>query len=82
MARINFGAAATIECSDQPLDVSFHPTKSTLVAAALVDGTLEVHDFTELLSSSTVATAKNDDEDEEEEETIIYLTQVHIQPLR
>jgi WD repeat-containing protein 55 len=81
MSRINFGAAATIECSDQPLDISFHPTKSTLVAAALVDGTLEVHDFTELLSSPTTATAKNDDEDEEEEETIVSSTQVHIQPL-
>ena len=31
----------SIECSDQPLDLSFHPQRDTLVAAALVDGTLE-----------------------------------------
>ena len=30
-----------IECSDQPLDVAFHPTRESIVAAALVDGTLE-----------------------------------------
>ena len=31
----------SIECSDQPLGLSFHPQRETLVAAALVDGTLE-----------------------------------------
>ena len=30
-----------IECSDQPLGLSFHPQRETLVAAGLVDGTLE-----------------------------------------
>lgn len=30
-----------IECSVQPLDISFHPQRDNLVAAALVDGTLE-----------------------------------------
>ncbi len=29
-----------IECSVQPLDVAFHPTK-TILAAGLVDGTVE-----------------------------------------
>ena len=31
----------SIECSAQPLDLSFHPRKDNLVAAALVDGTIE-----------------------------------------
>jgi hypothetical protein len=31
----------SIECSAQPLDLSFHPTLDYLVAAALVDGTVE-----------------------------------------
>jgi WD repeat-containing protein 55 len=35
----------SIECSAQPFDLSFHPQREHLVAAALVDGTLEVHDF-------------------------------------
>lgn len=34
-----------IETSFQPIDISFHPYRDNLVAAALVDGTLEVHDF-------------------------------------
>jgi transposase-like protein len=34
-----------IDCSDQPLYLSFHPTRNHIVAAALVDGTVEVHDF-------------------------------------
>src|SRR6056300_217361 len=33
-----------IECSAQPLCFSFHPQKD-IVAAGLVDGTLEVHDL-------------------------------------
>jgi hypothetical protein len=31
----------SIETSYQPLDFSFHPKKDYLLAAALVDGTLE-----------------------------------------
>jgi hypothetical protein len=34
-----------IECSDQPLDVAFHPNKPYLLAGSLVDGTVEIHDF-------------------------------------
>lgn len=34
-----------IECSVQPFDVSFHPRREYIVASALVDGTIEVHDF-------------------------------------
>ena len=31
----------SIECSAQPLDLSFHPKKDNLLAVALVDGTVE-----------------------------------------
>mmetsp|Transcript_17181 Transcript_17181/g.37583 ORF Transcript_17181/g.37583 Transcript_17181/m.37583 type:complete len:522 (+) Transcript_17181:115-1680(+) len=34
-----------IETSYQPMDIAFHPHRDNLVAAALVDGSLEVHDF-------------------------------------
>mmetsp|Transcript_26777 Transcript_26777/g.73673 ORF Transcript_26777/g.73673 Transcript_26777/m.73673 type:complete len:527 (+) Transcript_26777:134-1714(+) len=34
-----------IETSYQPLDMAFHPHRDNLVAAALVDGSVEVHDF-------------------------------------
>lgn len=33
-----------IECSAQPLSISFHPSKD-IVAAGLVDGTVEIHDL-------------------------------------
>lgn len=33
--------AESIDCSAQPLDLAFHPSQKYLVAAALVDGTLE-----------------------------------------
>jgi hypothetical protein len=41
MAASSSSSLNAIECSDQPLDVSFHPERETIVAAALVDGTLE-----------------------------------------
>jgi hypothetical protein len=31
----------TVECSDQPLDLAFHPSNPNLLAAGLVDGTIE-----------------------------------------
>ena len=31
----------TVECSDQPLDLVFHPTNPNFMAAGLVDGTIE-----------------------------------------
>jgi WD40 repeat protein len=68
----------SIECSDQPLDLSFHPHKETLVAAALVDGTVEVHDFSPILED----TNKNDDDDDvsdEEDDTILSSTAIHTQ---
>jgi len=39
-----------IECSSQPLDFSLHPDKSSILAVALVDGTVEIHDYNELLN--------------------------------
>jgi len=83
-----------IECSDQPLDISFHPLRPSLLAAALVDGTVEVHDFAELLHQSPpkrLSSVKgknkeededdNDDEDDDEMDTIVSSTRVHTQLL-
>jgi WD40 repeat protein len=50
-------ADLSIECSDQPLDLCFHPTRPSLLAAALVDGTVEVHDYAELLEALESANA-------------------------
>lgn len=62
-------AALTIECSDQPLDFSFHSSRPSILAAALVDGTLEIHDFADLLAN----------EDDEEEDSLLSSTPVHTQ---
>ena len=76
--NINFGCAAAIECTYQPLDVSFHPSVSTIVAAALVDGTVEVHDYSEMVLPPSVASMpKDEDDDEEENDTIVSSTPVH-----
>ena len=64
-------AALTIECSDQPLDFSFHATRSSIMAAALVDGTLEIHDFADLLENNA----------DEEEDSLLSSTPVHMQLL-
>lgn len=72
-------SSASIECSDQPLDVAFHPNKTTLLAAALVDGTVEIHDFHELLNTGEVNIDQLDDDDEPD--TIISSTAVHTQLL-
>ena len=58
----------SIECSAQPFDLSFHPQLEHLVAAALVDGTLEVHDF-----SPSTRTA------EDENDTIVSSIDVNTQ---
>ena len=68
-----------IECSDQPLDVSFHPKQETIVAAALVDGTLEVHDFKPLLEDKE--SSPPDDSEDDEDDTILSSTPVHTQLL-
>jgi WD40 repeat protein len=60
----------SIECSAQPFDLSFHPQRQYLVAAALVDGTVEVHDF----SSPPTVGAEDDEND-----TIVSSLDVHPQ---
>eukprot|EP00979_Chaetoceros_neogracilis_P014083 scaffold4425_cov281-Chaetoceros_neogracile.AAC.4 len=60
----------SVECSLQPLDLAFHPTKEIL-AAGLVDGTVEFHDYS--LDTSTNA-ARIPDEDDD---TIISSIPVH-----
>ena len=60
-----------IECSAQPLSISFHPSKD-IVAAGLVDGTVEIHDLIAKLSSrgdgvvgvAPAARAKSCDDDD------------------
>jgi len=69
-------SALSIECSDQPLDLSFHPFKENLVAVALVDGTLELHDFAQLEARSQDAAALAADDDDDFD-TIVSSTAVH-----
>jgi len=52
----------SIDCSIQPLDFSFHPTID-IVAAGLVDGTVEVHDFSKLITKS-LQTTKSSQQDQ------------------
>lgn len=70
-----------IECSEQPLDIAFHPHNPGIVVAGLVDGTIEVHDFIEWITNdgnqSTAASATQDDEID----TIVSSTTVHTQLL-
>jgi WD40 repeat protein len=76
------GSHAQIECSSQPLDISFHPSRPHLVAAALVDGTIEVHDFEYLLDEANQHNAtRNDDVSDDEQDTIVSSTAVHTQLL-
>mmetsp|Transcript_16961 Transcript_16961/g.34547 ORF Transcript_16961/g.34547 Transcript_16961/m.34547 type:complete len:555 (-) Transcript_16961:40-1704(-) len=59
-----------IECSAQPLSISFHPFRD-LVAAGLVDGTVEVHELLGIPKSKTggddTMDDSSDDEDEDDE---------------
>jgi WD40 repeat protein len=59
-----------IECSDQPLDISFHPKQDNLIACALVDGTMEVHD---------VRWADNEKDEDDEHDSILSSMAVHRQ---
>jgi len=61
----------SIDCSAQPLDLSFHPSKENVLVAALADGTIEIHDID----------PPNDDNDEDDDEldTIIASIDVHTQ---
>ena len=64
-----------IECSAQPLCISFHPHKD-IVAAGLVDGTVEVHDLLVKKQSGIHGGGdhhmdSDDNEDEEADDTIL-----------
>lgn len=63
-------ALKPIECSAQPLSISFHPVKD-IVAAGLVDGTVEFHDLIAKCDNSSAAKAKaksNDSDDDSDME--------------
>ena len=61
----------TIECSSQPLDLAFHPKRHNLLAAALVDGTLEVHDIV----------PEDELEEDDEPDSLLSSTAFHTQLL-
>lgn len=61
-----------IDCSAQPLDVAFHHEQEFLMAAALVDGTVEVHNFTPNQGGTG-------DDDDSESDTIVSSISVHTQ---
>ena len=75
------GAFLQIECSEQPLDLAFHPNAPGIVAVGLVDGTVEVHDFTEFLEQDGAKKVDpdGDDDDDDEPDTIVSSTAVHTQ---
>ena len=62
----------SVECSYQPLGFAFHPTNDHLLAAGLVDGSLEVHD---------VRKGDDDDADEDEHDSILSSIELHTQKL-
>lgn len=66
----------SIECSDQPLDIGFHPKRENILAAALVDGTLEIHDIIRREDSS----GDHDDSDDEPDSILSSLS-LHTQTI-
>ena len=79
-----------IECSAQPLCISFHPVKD-IVAAGLADGTVEIHDLVAKGSDQSAAassaakaksTNKEDDDMEsdgdEDDEADTILSSIHV----
>ena len=63
--------AKPIECSAQPMGLSFHPARR-IVAAGLVDGTVELHNFSGWPEKSARSTAST-----EEDDTIFASLPVH-----
>ncbi|KAL3826357.1 hypothetical protein ACHAXA_003681 [Cyclostephanos tholiformis] len=74
-----------VECSAQPLCISFHPYRD-IVAAGLIDGTVELHDLkmarktkktttttttTDTADASSRSRRNDDDEDEDDDDTIL-----------
>jgi WD40 repeat protein len=76
-------AATLVECSDQPLDFSFHPSLPYLLTAGLVDGTVEVHDVRELLeleaNGKNATSMAQSDSDDEGPDTLVSSTDLHTQ---
>ena len=84
-------AAPPIECSAQPLGLSFHPSRR-LVAAGLVDGSIELHDFNDWPermarkmdtkkkggSSDDDDGGQRDDNDEDDDDTILATLPAHV----
>lgn len=78
--------APSIECSSQPLGLSFHPTRR-LVAAGLVDGSIEFHDYNDWpermakakeqtkMGTKKMGGSSNDDE---EDDTILATLPAHV----
>ena len=64
-----------VECSQQPLNFSFHSTRPTLLAAGLVDGTIEMHDFA-CLTTETSNNGQDAEVDEDDlDDTIVSSTE-------
>ena len=55
----------SIECSAQPLSISFHPYKE-IVAAGLVDGTIEIHDLIAPPLPNLKEDSKNNNDDDDD----------------
>lgn len=73
-------AACSIELSENPLGLSLHPSRNTLLAAGLVDGTVELHDFAAILKQEKAPGSEMDataTEESDEEDTILSSTLVH-----
>ena len=41
----------SVECSEHPLDIAFHPKRKSILAASLVDGTVEGKFFEKVMNS-------------------------------
>jgi len=61
-----------IECSAQPLSISFHPVKD-VVAAGLVDGTVEIHDLVAKCSRSDTKTKAKANKLEEKQDDMMEM---------
>ena len=62
-----------VECSAQPLGIAFHPSRD-IIAAGLVDGTIELHDYSQLLNTAQKSSYGDYDE---EDDTILSSTAAH-----
>ncbi|KAL3909523.1 MAG: hypothetical protein SGARI_002562, partial [Bacillariaceae sp.] len=70
-----------VDCSYQPLDFCFHPTRHTWLAAALVDGSVELHDFLAPEPGKPVIRAGKWSDGEEEHDTLVNSLYLHRQQI-